>query len=220
MTTCLGKQALIKITPANRDQWLDPLISCYRDVFAGPPWDEWLFCPTCRQKWGIEQKVKVENLGYGHCGKNMEEFWPKTVVENDLRHEITKESSCWLVVDEDQVVGFCWGYPITTDSLEKKLVLPGLSKKLRQYYPGIDLVAYQDDLGVRSEYRHRGLAKMMFLSRLEDFRAQGLTVGVVRTKTNPPSVTNLWFSRLGYETVAQYHDADGRVVLACPLGSL
>jgi ribosomal protein S18 acetylase RimI-like enzyme len=140
------------------------------------------------------------------------ESWPYEQVRADLYHEINPDASGWIASDEDQVVGFCWGYPITMHELEKKIKISC----------GIDLgqtVAYQDEVGVLPEYRGQKIAKAMVLYRLRDFMSRGLTYGVVRTKESPvPSQTFHWYIRLGYNILARY--PNGRVVMGRSLQGL
>jgi GNAT superfamily N-acetyltransferase len=147
----------------------------------------------------------------------MVDFWPREQVSSDLHHEIILESSAWLAVDGEKVVGFCWGYPITFDELEAKLELP-----VGHVSKGSERVAYQDDVGILAPYRRQGFARKMITLRHDDFIAQGLSIGITRTRELPePSVTHTWYTRdLGYKIVARYPGDDGRVVLARPLDGL
>jgi GNAT superfamily N-acetyltransferase len=196
------------------------VVECYRQVFADGPWHEWKQCPKCKKYWGIKDHQELEKSGFQHCNMSLSDFWPREQVTEDLFHEITEESSCWLALYESRVIGFCWGYPITLEYLEKKL---GLSLNLTTWTSlGQQIqIAYQDEVGVLSEFRGRKIAKTMVKHRLLDFLAKGLNVGIVRTREYPePSETFLWYQRLGYETVARYTNGDGRVILARNLEGL
>lgn len=195
------------------------VVECYRQVFADGPWHEWKQCPECKKYWGTKDRQELEKSGFCHCRVPLVDFWPTERVTADLFHEITKESSCWLALCESRVIGFCWGYPITLGSLERKLNL-SLDPTFRASL-GQRQIAYQDEVGVLSEFRGRKIAKAMVKHRLHDFLAQGLNFGIVRTREYPePSETFLWYRRLGYEAVAQYPDGDGRVILARNLEGL
>lgn len=204
----------VKFDPHRHSQLLPKVVECYRGVFASAPWNEWKRCPQCGKKWGMEEKLEVESLSYTHCGVAMEDYWPTEQVTEDLKHEITSEASCWIAVYQDTVVGFIWGYPVTPQALSEKLGLPGLADDLEREFGKQERVAYQDDLGVRNEFRGKKIAKELVRLRLRDFKDAGLRVGVVRTKTVPPSVTYLWYMRDGYRVTSKYGDGDGRVVLA------
>jgi len=208
----------VRFNPHKNTFLLEGLIDCYREVFGADPWNEWKKCPICGTKWGTAEK---ETLRQTHCGVPIVDFWPKDQVRGDICHEINPEASCWLAVEinedssQNRVVGFCWGYPIGLDELEEKLLLPGLKESVVKKFGRVgDKIAYQDELGLINSYRGKKVAKEMFVLRLQDFLDQGLQIGLVRTKSNPPTVTYLWFQRIGYEVVAEYNDLDGRVVLA------
>ena len=195
-------------------------VDCYREVFAETPWHEWLKCPKCQKYWGKKDKPIIESWKFNHCGVEMVEFWTKDQVLSDLQHEITKKASCWLALHQEKVVGFCYGYPITINSLEKKLGIE-ISEKIKEQFGNNTTVAYQDDVGVLTPYRNKKIAKTMVNLRLKDFINQGLRVGIVRTREKPePSVTFSWYQKIGYEILARYPGDDGRVILGRNLEDL
>ena len=208
----------VKFEPKEQHGMIPGVIRCYQTVFAEHPWQEWLFCKKCKNSYGSEAAGWLLERDFLCCDEPLTEFWPASKVGLDLKNELHKErnpeASCWLATHNGIVVGFCWGYPVTVEKLELKLGLPGIAARLKSEY-GVSQVAYQDELGVLSPYRGQGIAKQLFHHRLQDFHQKNLTVGVVRTKETPPSVTYQWFTKkLGYATVEKYHPLDGRVVLA------
>ncbi|MEI6650731.1 MAG: GNAT family N-acetyltransferase [Candidatus Moraniibacteriota bacterium] len=187
------------------------IANCYRSVFADPPWNEWLRCPTCSKYWGISEWKQLRSSNYKHCGNQVEEFWPQQKVISDIKLELTSDSSCWIA-NNSKVIGFCWGYETDINHLEKKLEIE-LQNVMSHKFGMLGPIAYQDEIGVLSRYRGQGIAKEMFIRRLKDFLARGLDIGIVRTRFEPePSITYLWYKHLGYEIIAKY--PDGRVVLA------
>lgn len=209
--------SFIRYSPRTSEKSLtEQVVECYRQVFADGPWHEWKRCPVCKKYWGIKDRSWLESQSFRHCDVPLVDFWSKDQVTSDLFHEITKEASCWLALKGSQVVGFCWGYPISLGCLEKKLGLVLNISLDRQ-----SQIAYQDEVGVLFEFRGQKIAKLMVKHRLSDFLAQDLKLGVVRTREYPePSETFLWYRNLGYEIIAQYPDGDGRVVLARSLEGL
>lgn len=210
----MNQISFVRYSPhASEKELTTQVVECYRQVFADEPWHEWLQCPVCKEHWGITRRELLQSWSFRHCGADLVDFWTKDRVATDLLHEITPEASCWIALRGEQVIGFCWGYPITIEDLELKLGIrleglpPQCSRSTR--------IAYQDELGVVGEYRGAKLAKQLFVRRLEDFCAQGLEYGVVRTRRAPePSVTYLWFTeKLGYKVIGEYPVTDGRVVL-------
>ncbi|HLD21297.1 MAG TPA: GNAT family N-acetyltransferase [Patescibacteria group bacterium] len=149
----------------------------------------------------------VETYQAVFAGSPWFEQWSREQVLEDLQHEITPVSSCWLAMKKEQVIGFCWGHPITIAELEKKL---GIGTGL----PGDERVAYQAELGVLENFRGQGIARELFQRRRIDFLRQELVRGVVRTKEGPPpSVTYTWYLHDGYRVVARYPDGTGRVIM-------
>lgn len=191
---------------------------CFKEVFADEPWNEWKICSECHKKWGINDCKELGSLAFRHCDKPVDDFWSTDQVLSDLTHELSPSSSCWLATDQGKVVGFCFGYPITAGELEKKLGVTILDPLAMLGVSQVGLVAYQDDLGVLKSYRQQGIARTLANKRLEDFRIQGLELGIVRTLESPPSVTYAWYQRLGYEPIQRYQD--GRIVMARSLEDL
>jgi len=195
-------------------------VDCYREVFAETPWHEWMKCPNCQKYWGKKDRPLIESWNFNHCEVQMVEFWTKDQVLSDLQHEITSETSCWLALHQEKVVGFCYGYPITVTNLEKKLGIE-IGEKIKKQFGNNTTVAYQDDVGVLTPYRNKKIAKSMVALRLKDFINQGLKIGIVRTREKPePSVTFLWYQKIGYEILARYPGDDGRVILGRNLEDL
>ncbi|QQG45544.1 MAG: hypothetical protein HYW89_01250 [Candidatus Sungiibacteriota bacterium] len=212
--------SLVRYSPNGGEHELTAqLVECYRDVFADGPWHEWLKCPQCQKYWGTRDRSFLASNRFRHCNTPLVDFWPREQVVCDLHHEITLEASCWLAISNLSVIGFCWGYPITIIDLEAKL---GVSFGAELAYEPTELVAYQDEVGVLSAYRGRKIAKAMVTRRLEDFLAQDLKVGIVRTRQSPESSeTFLWYTnKLGYRILANYPGEDGRVVLGRNLDGL
>ncbi|MEK7640240.1 MAG: GNAT family N-acetyltransferase [Patescibacteria group bacterium] len=202
-----------RFNPTVNPELLPQLIRCYQDVFSTTPWSEWKTCKCCKKKWGIEQWRDIPTLRCPTCGKPLTDFWPSDVVERDIRKELSMpNATCWLALDGGNVIGFSWGYALTGIELDAKL---GITCGLTE-----DRIAYQDEIGVAMPYRSKHIASELFKLRLGDFIAAKLFTGVVRTKTNPPSVTNLWFNRLGYKVIVHYNDTDGRVIMVRNLRSL
>lgn len=205
--------SFVRYSPhTSKDELTMQVVECYRQVFADKPWNEWKQCPKCKKYWGIRDQILLQSLDFWHCNTAIVDFWPKEQVATDLFHEITEEASCWLAMSRSKVIGFCWGYPIVLSDLEKKLGLK-LDSEITRHLGHEQPVAYQDEVGVLSEYRGQKIAKTMIKHRLEDFLSQGLKTGIVRTRQNPkPSETFLWYQKLGYTTIATYPSNDGRVV--------
>ena len=212
-----------KFSPRDSDHQLTAgTVECYRLVFGGAPWNEWVKCEICDKHWGINDHAELAKLGYRHCGSPVVDFWPRHEVYSDLLNEITSETLCRLAIrNAEEVVGFCWGYPIPPKKLEKKLGIP-IAASLRRTFGPLTHVGYQDEVGVIAEMRGEKVGKALNAARINDFVHRGLTVAISRARRTPePSVTYLWYTgKLGYRVVAEYPEEDGRVILARNLEGL
>ncbi len=209
--------------------FLRSLIKCYQQVFAGSPWNEWKKCSACDKKWGIEEISPLETT-FTCCGIPLVDFWPSEKVESDLRHEVTKDASCWIALGGEKVVGFCWGYPTSVQALEEKLGIP-LSSSLKELFSHTgELIAYQDDMGILPSYRGKvvdgtqiKISHEFVAKRNDDFLSRGLSIGIARVQKSPqPSKTFEWYttSKVGFQVIAEYPNPDGRVILARKLDGL
>lgn len=221
----MSEIAFLRYSPyTSQDSTTKQLVSCFRGVFAGEPWNELLKCPVCSNYWGTKDQELLRSMEYKHCGVELVDYWPEERVFQDLRREIRQDSSAWLAFDGEKVVGFCWGYPVSKSIIEAELKLALPNNMLGCF--DHDTIAYQDEVGVLLPYRGRGLAKKMVALRHDDFLAKGLKLGIVRTRQHPEqSVTFSWYTeKLGYKIVGVYPDVDGkldgRVILSRPLEGL
>jgi len=211
----------LRFHPDDNNDFLNRLIDCYRQIFMAEPWNEWKKCPICGKKWGISEKKELECRDFKHCGQQVVDFWPKEKVESDIREEIgSSDDFCVIALDNQGVVGFCWGYLIPPEKLEKKTELPGLASTINENFGDLALVSYQDEIGVLTQYRCQNIGNVLHSKLLDFFRRRGLKVTITRTKSNPPSVAYRWYQRIGYKVIDEYHDTDGRVILASTLEEL
>jgi len=204
-----------QLTTSNLPYYLDELVQVYIIVYTDNPWNEWKKCFVCQKKWGIQEKQELVDINFQHCNTNVVDYWPDDEVRNDLQHEITEGSFCWIALLDDKIVGFCIGYSIDIKELADKLLQPSLKKLYNSA-----TVAYLDEIAVVSEMRGQKIASALHNLYLKDAISKGLTITLARTKTLPPSVTYLWFKALGFSTIANYKDLDGRVVQAIELAKL
>ncbi len=198
---------------------LPKLVSCYQNVFADTPWHEWKRCPQCKRYWGIKDKELLHEMNFSHCGVPLEDYWKTNDVEECIREVFTHNTSCFLALHNEEVIGFCWGYLVDLNELENHLGL-GIVAQVEDRW-GNSKTAYQSEMGVEAAFRGKKIAKRMFRARHFDFLDMKADVGIVRTRRTPePSNTYLWFKKLGYETIASYSTTDGRVVLAKKLSEI
>jgi len=189
------------------------LIECYREVFAESPWHEWFRCQECEGYWGKEDKAELVENEFQHCGKPVIPFWPHHKVLSNIKRELSAEkSSCWLALDNKQVVGFCWGYQITLENLEEELGVQISADPLSESLRFTDPVVYQSELGVRRSHRQQGIGKQLVLKRLKDLRQWEAEYTTTRVRKSPEqSITYKWYRRLNFKVIASY--GDGRAVV-------
>lgn len=204
-----------------------PLAECYRQVFGNDEtWQEGKWCKKCStphafKKWRLADAPN----SCTDCGGELTDFWPVSQIIDDMRHEFRLPRAVCVVAktDDGKVIGCCWGYTATADELVSHLnhgVAPeaqaaGVKEALAAAFPGEIHFAYQDEIFVLPEYQRMGIGKNISKLRFRALSKAGARVFVLRTKTNPPSKTYLWFhDAWGYVVVGRYPDADGRVVLA------
>ncbi|MFA6537566.1 MAG: GNAT family N-acetyltransferase [Patescibacteria group bacterium] len=199
------------------------LVECYREVFATGPWHELMKCPICNKNWGSDQEAELAELKFFHCNVPMIPFWPQHEVLADIEKEITPEASCWLALDGEKVIGFCWGYKIRLLILEKKTGIPLQNYcHCRMNNMVNNFVAYQDEVGIISAYRGLKIAKKLAYLNFKDLQDKGLQNIYLRTRKSPePSPLYLWYTeKLGFEIKSEYPTGDGRVILTRNLTGL
>lgn len=197
------------------------LVECFRSVFADRPWHEWLKCsnPQCSQYWGVKDHAVLAKQKFLHCDVPVIDYWPRAKVMEDLSKEITADALCTLAIrGNDEVVGFCWGYPISIEALEEKLEIQ-FRENLEKAFGPHSHVGYQDEVGVIPACRGDKIAKVMNFERIRDLSSRGLHVTISRARRAPePSVTFLWYTqKLGYQVLREYPGDDGRVILGSRL---
>lgn len=200
---------------SNLSFYLNELVQVYRIVYADKPWSEWKKCSVCQKKWGIQEKEELVSIDFQHCQTKVVDYWPDDEVKDDLQKEVSDTSFCWIALLNDKIVGFCIGYQIETTQLGDKLFQPSLAKLC-----SFSTVAYLDEIAVVTELRGQGIAKSLHDHYIKDAIDNGLLITLARTKTLPPSVTYLWFNNLGFKTIINYNDFDGRVIQAIELAML
>lgn len=199
------------------------LVECYRDVFAEPPWNEWLACSVagCGASWGTTDAPELAAARYAHCGQPVADYWPRATVVGELLAALGHGAVCWIAIERsatgaERVVGFTWGSPLASAWPEFE---PELQESLRRAFgEGVaedPTIVYQTEVGVIATHRNRGLARRLTERRNRDFLERGFRVGVTKVRETPePSVTFRWYAKLGFRVVHRFPSDNGRVVLA------
>jgi len=141
-------------------------------------------------------------------------------VTRDILESVTEDTSCWIAICDGQVVGFTWGFRMSQEKLLAMVDMDVEAIRTMRLWCGEGQIAYQSELGVLEDYRKRGIARDLTSRRNEDFLQNGLEIGVIRTKENPPSVTYQWYQKIGYRVFYRYRDGSARVLMARQLAGL
>lgn len=207
----------IKVVPCRfsdlSSQKLSEVVNCYREVFADGPWHEWKTCKSCGSQFGKKDEDVLDKKKNICCGDPVQDFWPVEIVVSTLL-SLPSGASCFIAMESQAIIGFCWGYEMSEDELEKYLNIP-VSKSIRSVFGIGRKIAYQSEMGILRDYRGQGIANLLFTERQKSFLSKGVEVTIVRTRKSPePSITHLWFTnKLGYKTLIEYPDGDGRAIL-------
>lgn len=214
--------SIVPFSPQAGDvETLAELVECYRDVFADEPWNEWLKCNdrTCREHWGRHEGARLASMRYQHCLKPVVDYWPRQKVVKELLEHITSESTCFLAVEErandSRIVGFTWGMPIHLiwSSLESD-VQAALTQLFHANVANDPTIVYQREIGVISSHRKSGIGRRLARERHKEFLLRGYRYAIMKVREYPvPSVTFLWYMKLGFRVIYRYPREDGRVIL-------
>jgi len=198
---------------------LPKLITCYQNVFAEGPWHEWKKCPECAQYWGIKDKELLHRMNFSHCGVPLEDYWKTEDVEKNIHEAFVHDISCFIAICDGEIIGFCWGYIIDIKELENYFGI-GIIAQIEDRW-GSHITVYQSEMGVVPSFQDKKVGKRMFRARHFEFLEKRADIGIARVRKYPePSKTYNWFKKLGYETIASYPIADGRVILAKKLNEV
>lgn len=200
-----------KFEPTQDHLYLNSLITCYREVFSGEPWNEWLECTICNKVFGKNDGLSPFDR-CPFCGSNLTFFWKEDAVKKDILNEIAGDAVCEIITIGTKVVGFCWGYPVDADSLEKKLLLPNLAKTIREKF-GANQLGYIDEVGILPEYRLQGLGKKLW-GRLERSLAEK-KCKIIIARSQPKVKMFDWWLKTGYQIIQKYSGKDARAIIAC-----
>jgi len=204
-------------------------IRAYQDVFSAEPWYEQYRCVACVHNQGQDLQYPYYLAGScirllppdgicPACGNRLQPFWPGERVLADMKHQLKQPSASGTVLAlGEQIVGFCLGFCMDPDLLEKHLKLPGLVRQI-QVVRDLHNIAYLSDIAVIPSHRRRGLAKVLFNIRNDSMAHSRPDALVFRSR--PDAITYKWYTReFGFTVIDRYNrvfDSDVREVLILP----
>lgn len=142
---------------------LEDIASLYINVFAAPPWNEFVKCRSCGTFEGMERSIG----DICKCGGILGEAYPLDETVDYIFTEAHKPDFRLALVNSDSgIVGFSWSYLTNVDELvEKKWSLEenkkAMSEILRKAYISDSCFRYFSECGVNSNLRGLGLANIL-----------------------------------------------------------
>ena len=195
------------------------LAKAYQSIYGYEPWNEQWKCGNinCDKFWGINQKKELEQLEFRHCGLPIQPYWPEQERLETFKELSMEEKFCASIAfDRSNIIGFCWAYQFkSNEEIDQKMGMNGLGQIISSLEGP---TAYLADLAVEPEYRGRGIAKLLTKARSELMFHVGIANIFTRTKSGSnPSITDLWYKKIGFPIIASYNDKRERVIRAAKL---
>lgn len=204
--------------PSDIVERLPAIAGLYRDVFAGPPWNEVYRCNGCKKEFGYD-------VGCDHvcCGATVVECYPVDETAVRIRDQLSRTNARISLATADDtsadIVGFSWGWEdsLREDVADRFSLKPGDVPMIRERlgWTPDDTFFYLSELGLLPDYRGRGLGKALYENVLEARdRVSSLNV-LMRTSRMSPAFSiatrNVAFPM---HICHDFSDDIGRVVLS------
>lgn len=195
------------------------LARAYQNIYGSEPWNEQWKCGNkeCDKFWGSNQQKELEILEFRHCGLSVVPYWPEQEQIDGFKELSLKEKFCASIAyDHNKIIGFCWAYQFkSNEELDLKMEMKGLGKIISRLEGP---TSYLADLAVEPSYRGQGIAKLLTKIRSELMLNVGIVNIFTRTKSGiNPSITNIWYDKIGFPIIVNYNDARERVIRAAKL---
>lgn len=147
----------------SKRETLESIAGLYVNVFAAPPWNEFVQCRVCGVFEGMEKSVGDSCK----CGGTLTEAYPLDKTVDYILSEAKKPNFRLALVTSDcGIVGFSWSYLTSIDELvEKKWSIDenrnGMVDVLRRSFVSDSCFRYFSECGVNSNLRGLGLANKL-----------------------------------------------------------
>lgn len=145
------------INPLRDVDAVENIASIYREAFGNDPWNEGYVCPICETVFPLSYRDATCSL----CAQKsfnvlVAEYWPISKVVSDFYHEMRKPDPVCVVLRDEVIIGFAWGYTVQIDrDLGVHLEAPGLHERIDGTF------FYLDECAIAPPYQMRGLGKML-----------------------------------------------------------
>lgn len=132
----------------------------YQQAFGNAPWNEGYKCPICETVVPLNSFDLVCPVCLKKANSiNLIEYWPISKVISDFYAEMAKPESFCLTVEDEQVLGFVWGYKLeTTPITSLYLEAPGLDKIIKKRFTSAERdFLYIDEVAISPKYQGQGI---------------------------------------------------------------
>jgi len=185
---------------------LTQVAGLYADVFAPPPWNEFVKCNYCECFHGMETSIGERC----DCGGEFGEAYPLEETIDYIKSEADKKGFRMAVYKEaEKILGFSWSYLTTPGELSTRkwkssgdirFVLNSLSERSNNQE-----IRYFSECGVSPNMRGRGLANELASA------VTGPETTVYRTNCLSPMMAVT--QRLGFVQIMGPDDRESRVFI-------
>lgn len=128
-----------------------------------------------------------------------EDFWTVPGVLEDMRIEFTKTKAEAFIAlnDDEEVIGFTWGYSVSKEDLQE---ISG-GNLLNNLFANGESLFYIDELGVSSVFRVKGIAKEISQILIRNVQRRNIDSIVLRTDVKAVAARIL-YEKLGFKELA------------------
>lgn len=144
---------IVRIDPFGQSAKVEAIALAYQQAFGGEPWNEGYACPVCEKVFARTPSVEICPV----CFVSVIEYWPVEKIVSDFHREMQKPDPVCVVAEvEECVIGFAWGYRISTcPDLDVHLDAPDVHRLLHGDF------FYLDECALVPTYQGRGIGKLL-----------------------------------------------------------
>ena len=187
---------------------LNQLAELYCDIWPEYPWFEYMKCNVCGRYYSQAEFESGNPLNpCNHWPASLERAWIPSEVEPYIASAINEEGfiGTLLVCPEHGIIGFSWGFLMSSEEV---------SKKVAHEFPFETPVFYYSELAVRNAFycRGKGYGKLLVSHVVREAKKRFPNSPSV-LRTNDLSVAYKLFMRAGYEQLPHTDVNANRVVM-------
>lgn len=191
------EQLNLNFSENNLEDNLTDLAKLYANVFAAPPWNEFVKCNNDGQFKGLDTTVG----SICECGGTYIEAYPVLETIDYIKKESSKSDSKIIILkNNESVIGFAWSYLTTLNELvESKWKKENFQSQLINYFKSIGIspnnqIRYFSECGIDPIFRGNG-----FANQLTQIVSQDTVPVIYRTNCLSPMMAVA--IKLGFEQI-------------------